>query len=87
MKRYGFHQAEGLTGLLINEETNSLIELDAMAVKASMVIGSKASGYYKCDLSVDGVVRDRFDLMPSRGVGVDDCGRKPSEMLRAHNLI
>lgn len=87
MKRYGFHQAEGFTGRLINEETNSLIELDAMAVYASNILTSKSSGYYKCDLSVDGVIRDRFDLMPSKGVGVDDCGRKPSEMLRAHNLI
>ena len=87
MKRYGFHQAEGFTNSLINQTVDSLEALDALAVKASNALGSKASGYYKCDLSVDGVVRDRFYLMPSKGVGVDDLGRTPSDVLRAHNLI
>lgn len=86
MKRYGFHQAEGFVDRLIDREVNSLAELDALAVRASNILTPKASGYYKCDLSVDGVVRDRFDLMPSKGSGVDDLGRKPSDVLRAHGL-
>lgn len=86
MKRYGFHQAEGFVDNLIDREVGTLIELDALAVKASNILTPKASGYYKCDLSVDGVVRERFDLMPSRGCGVDDLGRKPSDVLRAYGL-
>ena len=86
MKRYGFHQAEGFTNSLINQTVDSLEALDALAVKASNALGSKASGYYKCDLYKDGKRVDRFDLMPSKGSGVDDLGRKPSEVLKAHNL-
>ena len=86
---FKFVQAEGY-GKLISQDCETVDELDCMARIVSDQLkadGASMTCYYKCDLYKDGKRVDRFDLKPSMGSGVDDLGRKPSEMLRAHNLI
>lgn len=82
-----FSQAEGITGRLLDAKAMSPEHLDMLAIAASQTLGRKSIGYYKCDIYKDDVVVDRFDLCPSKGVGVDDMGRTPSQMLRQRGII
>lgn len=79
-----FHQAEGFNDNLIDAKAQTLEELDALAMISYNILGKNSIGCYKCDIYKDGVRVDRFDLCPTKGVGVDDLGRTPSQMLKKH---